>query len=301
MNEIIVKDNIKIENLIYEIRGKQVMLDSDLAMLYGCKNGTKSLNLAVKRHINRFPERFMFQLTKEEYSSIYSRFQFETLNKNNQKQGLNIKYLPYVFTEQGVAMLSAILKTDVAEEISIKIMDAFVAMKNIINTSLIEQKYINSLVLEHDNEIRLLQESFNKLSTKEKINHIFYNGQIYDAYSLLIDILNKAKKEIIIIDNYAGKELFDITKDIKVNIKIYTKNIDEVSKKKYMQEYSNIEIITTDIFHDRFIILDNKELYNLGSSLKDIGKKCTSINRIEDSTILKELISRLTKISVNKQ
>ncbi len=274
MNEIIVKDNIKIENLIYEIRGKQVMLDSDLAMLYGCKNGTKSLNLAVKRHINRFPERFMFQLTKEEYSSIYSRFQFETLNKNNQKQGLNIKYLPYVFTEQGVAMLSAILKTDVAEEISIKIMDAFVAMKNIINTSLIEQKYINSLVLEHDNEIRLLQESFNKLSTKEKINHIFYNGQIYDAYSLLIDILNKAKKEIIIIDNYAGKELFDITKDIKVNIKIYTKNIDEVSKKKYMQEYSNIEIITTDIFHDRFIILDNKELYNLGSSLKDIGKKC---------------------------
>lgn len=296
MNKIIVKDNIKIENLIYEIRGKQVMLDSDLAMLYGCKNGTKSLNLAVKRHINRFPERFMFQLTKEEYSSIYSRFQFETLNKNNQKQGLNIKYLPYVFTEQGVAMLSAILKTDVAEEISIKIMDAFVAMKNIINTSLIEQKYINSLVLEHDNEIRLLQESFNKLSTKEKINHIFYNGQIYDAYSLLIDILNRAKKEIIIIDNYAGKELFDITKDIKVNIKIYTKNIDEISKKKYMQEYSNIEIITTDIFHDRFIILDNKELYNLGSSLKDIGKKCTSINRIEDSTILKELISRLTKI-----
>ena len=301
MNEIIVKDNIKIENLIYEIRGKQVMLDSDLAMLYSCKNGTKSLNLAVKRHINRFPERFMFQLTKEEYSSIYSRFQIETLNKNNQKQGLNIKYLPYVFTEQGVAMLSAILKTDVAEKISIKIMDAFVAMKNIINTSLIEQKYINSLVLEHDNEIRLLQESFNKLSTKEKINHIFYNGQIYDAYSLLIDILNKAKKEIIIIDNYAGKELFDITKDIKVNIKIYTKNIDEVSKKKYMQEYSNIEIITTDIFHDRFIILYNKELYNLGSSLKDIGKKCTSINRIEDSTILKELISRLTKISVNKQ
>ena len=296
MNEIIVKDNIKIENLIYEIRGKQVMLDSDLAMLYGCKNGTKSLNLAVKRHINRFPERFMFQLTKEEYSSIYSRFQFETLNKNNQKQGLNIKYLPYVFTEQGVAMLSAILKTDVAEEISIKIMDAFVAMKNIINTSLIEQKYINRLVLEHDNEIRLLQELFNKLSTKEKINHIFYNGQIYDAYSLLIDILNKAKKEIIIIDNYAGKELFDITKDIKVNIKIYTKNIDEVSKKKYMQEYSNIEIITTDIFHDRFIILDNKELYNLGSSLKDIGKKCTSINRIEGSTILKELISRLNKI-----
>ena len=134
MNNIVVSDDIKIENMIYEIRDKQVMLDSDLVKLYGCKNGTKSLNLAVKRHINRFPERFMFQLTKEEYSSIYSRFQFETLNKNNQKQGLNIKYLPYVFTEQGVAMLSTILKTDVAEEISIKIMDAFVVRKN-INTN----------------------------------------------------------------------------------------------------------------------------------------------------------------------
>lgn len=119
MNEIIVKDNIKIENLIYEIRGKQVMLDSDLAMLYGCKNGTKSLNLAVKRHINRFPERFMFQLTKEEYSSIYSRFQFETLNKNNQKQGLNIKYLPYVFTEYGITMLAGILKRNICKNIII--------------------------------------------------------------------------------------------------------------------------------------------------------------------------------------
>ena len=220
MNKIVVSDNINIENMIYEIRGKQVMLDSDLARLYGCKNGTKSLNLAVKRHINRFPERFMFQLTKEEYSSIYSRFQFETLNKNNQKQGLNIKYLPYVFTEQGVAMLSAILKTAVAEEISIKIMDAFVAMKKIINTSLIEQKYFNELTIKNTEDIKLLQESFDKLNTKESNNHIFYEGQIYDAYSLLIDILSKVKKEIIIIDNYAGKKLFDIIKNINVKVKI---------------------------------------------------------------------------------
>lgn len=289
MNEIIVKDNINIENLIYEIRGKQVMLDSDLAMLFGYE--TKQLNRQVLRNINRFPENYCFQITTAEYISL--RCQNGTL-KNG--RGEHRKYLPYVFTEYGITMLAGILKSEPAIEMSLRIVDIFITMKNYINTSLIEQKYINSLVLEHDNEIRLLQESFNKLSTKEKINHIFYNGQIYDAYSLLIDILNKAKKEIIIIDNYAGKELFDITKDIKVNIKIYTKNIDEISKKKYMQEYSNIEIITTDIFHDRFIILDNKELYNLGSSLKDIGKKCTSINRIDDSTILKELISRLTKI-----
>lgn len=285
MNEVIVKDNIKIENLIYEIRGKQVMLDSDLAKLYGVE--TKRINEAVKNNIEKFPERYCFRITEKEYSSLKSKI--STL-KGGSRKGHT------VFTEQGVYMLATILKSRVASEITIAIMDAFVIMKDIINTSLIEQKYINSLVLEHDNEIRLLQESFNKLSTKEKINHIFYNGQIYDAYSLLIEILNRAKKEIIIIDNYAGKELFAITKDIKVNIKIYTKNIDEISKKKYMQEYSNIEIMTTDIFYDRFIILDNKELYNLGSSLKDIGKKCTSINRIEDSTILKELISRLTKI-----
>ena len=125
MNEIIVKDDIKIENLIYEVRGKQVMLDSDLARLYGCKNGTKSLNLAVKRHINRFPERFMFQLTQEQYYNIL-RFQNETLEL---EQGKYSKYLPYVFTEQGVAMLATILKTDVAEEVSIRIMDAFVAMR----------------------------------------------------------------------------------------------------------------------------------------------------------------------------
>ena len=243
MNKIVVSDNINIENMIYEIRGKQVMLDSDLARLYGCKNGTKSLNLAVKRHINRFPERFMFQLTKEEYSSIYSRFQFETLNKNNQKQGLNIKYLPYVFTEQGVAMLSAILKTAVAEEISIKIMDAFVAMKKIINTSLIEQKYFNELTIKNTKDIKLLQESFDKLNTKESNNHIFYERQIYDAYSLLIDILSKVKKEIIIIDNYAGKKLFDIIKNIDVKVKIYTENIDNISKEKYEKQYNNLEII----------------------------------------------------------
>ena len=287
MNDLIIKDNIKIEELIYEVRGKQVMLDSDLAKLYGCKNGTKSLNLAVKRHINKFPERFMFQLTENETKLL--RFQNETTNNMS-------RTLPYVFTEQGVAMLATVLKTEVADEMSIKIMDAFVTMKNYINTNLIEQKYINNLVLGLDERVCLLEESFDKLSTKKDNNHIFYEGQIYDAYSLLIDILSKAKEEIIIIDNYAGKELFDITRNINVNIKIYTKNIDNISKKKYEKEYFNIEIISTDIFHDRFIIIDNKELYNIGSSLKDIGKKCSSVNKIEDTVIISELIDRLKLI-----
>ncbi len=144
MNEITVKENERIENLIFEVRGVQVMLDSDLARLYECSNGTKSINLAVKRHINRFPERFMFQLTEEE-SKMFSRSQTGTLKG----RGHNIKYLPYVFTEQGVAMLATVLRTPVAEEISIKIMDAFVAMRKYISSNLLNQNYINSLVLEN--------------------------------------------------------------------------------------------------------------------------------------------------------
>ena len=131
MHNIISKEKIKIENMIYEIRGKQVILDSDLARLYECKNGTKTINLAVKRHINKFPKRFMFRLTKDEYYKIL-RFQSETLEL---KQGKYSKYLPYAFTEQGVAMLATIIKTRVAEEVSIKIMDAFVLMKKYISNN----------------------------------------------------------------------------------------------------------------------------------------------------------------------
>ena len=290
MNDMVVKDNIGIENLIYEIRGKQVMLDSDLAMLYGCKNGTKEINQAVKNNIEKFPERYSFKLTDDEYTILRSKFLTANVSAKSRTS-------PRVFTEQGIYMLATVLKSKAASEMTIAIMDAFVVMKSIINTSLIEQKYINNLVLEHDADIKLLRESFDKLSTKENNNHIFYEGQIYDAYSLLIDIFSKAKEEIIIIDNYAGKELFDITRNINVNIKIYTKNIDIVSKRKYEKEYSNIEIISTDIFHDRFIIIDNKELYHSGSSFKDLGKRCFAISKIEDISLLKELLNKLREIN----
>ena len=286
MNNTVVSDNIKIENMIYEIRGKQVMLDSDLADLYGCKNGTKEINQAVKNNIEKFPERYCFRITEKEYSSLKSK---NLTSKGGSRKGHT------VFTEQGVYMLATILKGKLATSITIAIMDAFVAMKSIINTSLIEQKYINSLVLEHDNEINLLQESFDKLNIKENNNHIFYEGQIYDAYSLLIDILSKAKKEIIIIDNYAGKKLFDIIKDINIKVKIYTENIDNISKKKYEKQYNNLEIINTNIFHDRFIIIDNKILYHSGASFKDLGKKCFAITKMEDNNILKELLNKLKK------
>ena len=288
MNKIVVSDNIKIENMIYEIRGKKVMLDSDLARLYGVE--TKRINEAVKNNIEKFPERYCFKLSDNESNNLL----VEIFDQKIEKRGGKYKK-PRVFTEQGVYMLATILKSKAATKITIAIMDAFVVMKSIINTSLIEQKYFNELTIKNTEDIKLLQESFDKLNIKESNNHIFYEGQIYDAYSLLIDILSKAKKEIIIIDNYAGKKLFDIIRNINVKVKIYTENIDNIYKEKYEKQYSNIEIITTNTFHDRFIIIDNKTLYHSGASFKDLGKKCFAITKIVEDNILKELLNKLKK------
>ena len=295
MNNIIVKDEEKLTNLIYEIRGKQVMLDSDLARIYECANGTKSINLAVKRHINRFPERYMFQLTMDEVSSL-PRFQFETLKG----QGHNIKYLPYVFTEQGVAMLATVLKTSVAEEMSIKIMDAFVAMRKFISSNLIEQKYINNLVLKHDSQITLLQESLAQFEEKEPVSEIYFNGQIYDAYSKILDIFKSAKKELIIIDAYADKILLDIIKEVpNINVTIITKTPSLLSKttiEKYNKEYHNLVIKYDNTFHDRYFILDNSIVYHCGASINRIGYKTFSITKIGDKEVIAALITQINKI-----
>ena len=166
-------------------------------------------------------------------------------------------------------MLATILRTKVAEDVSIRIMDAFVEMRKYINNNLIEQAYINKLVIKDHERINLLEETFNKLEEKTKINSLFFEGQIYDAYSLLIDILNKSDEEIIIIDNYAGKELLDILKDIDRKIMIISKNISKELEKKYLSQYKNIRFINNDSFHDRFIIIDKMILYHCGSSFKD--------------------------------
>ena len=287
MNERITKKNIKIEEMIYEVRGKQVMLDSDLALLYECKNGTKSINLAVKRHINRFPERYMFKLTREEYYDIL-RFQNETLEL---KQGKYSKFTPYVFTEQGVAMLSAVLKTPVAEQISINIMYAFIEIRKYISNNLLEQNYINKMVLKHDERISLLESTFSKFDTIS--NELFFEGQIYDVHSLLLDIFSTSKKSIVIIDNYISKELLDVLSKTNKDVVIHTKNIDNNLINKYQSQYNNITIKINNSFHDRFIIIDNTTLYHCGASFKDLGKKCFAINKIEDISILKELESKL--------
>ena len=289
MNELQVIKNIRIEDYIYEIRGKQVILDKDLAFLYECKNGTKSINLAVKRNKERFPEDFMFQLTEEETNEL-SRFQIETLNKNYQKQGLNIKYLPYAFTEEGVAMLASVIHTNIAEQRSIQIMRAFVAMKMFISNSLLEQRFINNMVLDHDERIKLLESNF---SNNTFSNEIFYEGQIFDAYYLLLKIFDSSKKSIIIIDNFADKELFKLLSKTDKKITVYSKNINNDLVKKYKKQYSNVTLIENDSFHDRFIIVDEESLYHCGASFKDLGTKSFAINRLDNKEEVNNLLSSI--------
>ena len=286
------KEELNIENMIYEIRGKQVMLDSDLAKLYECKNGTKSINLAVNRNIKKFPNDFYFQLTNNETENL--RFHFETSNSTTNYGGK--RYNPYAFTEQGVAMLATILHTPVAAEVSVNIMRAFVKMRKIISSNLIEQKYINELVIKDNERINLLEESFSKLEEKEKANHIFYEGQIYDAYSLLIDIFKEAGKEIIIIDNYADKSILDMITNLNVRVTIVTKKFNllkDIDIKKYNRQYHNLKVIYSDKFHDRFIILDKKVLYHSGASYKDLGNKCFAITKIKDKEYLETIIKNI--------
>ena len=229
MLEIQEKENIEIVNMIYEIRGKQVMLDSNLAKLY-CTE-TKRINEAVRRNKEKFPERFSWILSDEE-SNI-----FLVANCDQKIETRGGKYKnPRVFTEQGVAMLATILKTPVATQVSIAIMDAFVLMKKYISTSLLEQKYINNQVMKNTENIKLLQESFKEFDKKKELNDMFFEGQFYDAYSLLIDILNTATKNIIIIDNYIDKKFLDICAKIKVNFIIVTKEIDKIDLEKYNKQ-----------------------------------------------------------------
>ena len=267
MNEL--QEEKQIDNLIYEIRGIEVMLDSDLAKLYECANGTKTINQAVKRHIKKFPERYMFQLTKEEYIKL--RSQSGTLEVDG--VGKHSKYLPHVFTEQGVAMLATVLHTKVADEVSMKIIDAFVYMRKYLSAN-----NKNNILVNHEERILKLEESLNKFSSKQ--SSIIYEGKIYDANSILLDILNDANEEIIIIDNYINKELLDLLKDINTKIIMISKNFNEELIKKYKSQYKNICFIDNNPFHDRYIIIDKKEVYISGMSLKDIGKKYSYINKV---------------------
>lgn len=283
-NSIILKETENIENLIYEIRGKQVMLDSDLAKLYECKNGTKVINQAVKRNITKFPERYCFQLTETEYRNL--KFQNGTSSLNNYG---GVRKMPFVFTEQGVAMLATVLKTPVADAVSMRIIDAFVYMRRYLSGEIGSNMLVN-----HEERILKLEEQFNKFSSKR--NTIIYEGKIYDAYSVMLDIFNEAKDEIIIVDNYVNKELLDILREVDKKIIVISNNMNNELIKKYESQYDNTQFVSDNPFHDRYIILDRKEVYVSGMSLKDVGKKYSYINKIEESIFINELIKRIIKI-----
>ena len=284
MNGVIEKEQI--ESLIYVVRGVEVMLDSDLAKLYECKNGTKEVNQAVKNNIDKFPERYCFQLTDEEYKNLRSKILTSSLDNSYGGR----RYLPKVFTEQGVYMLATILKGKKASQMTLQIMDAFVLMKNYISEELIKSK----MLVNHEERILKLEESFNKFSSKEKT--IIYEGKIYDAYSILIDIFNESKNEIIIIDNYTNKDILDMLSNIDKRIIIISKNMNELLIKKYKSQYKNIEFINGNPFHDRYIILDRSIVYSSGMSLKDVGKSFSYINREQEEIFVQELLKRLKDI-----
>ena len=292
MTDIAKVDDVIIENLIYEVRGKQVMIDSDLAKLYECKNGTKTINLAVRRHLDRFPNDFYFQLTKEEYYNIL-RFQSETLEL---EQGKYSKYLPYVFTEQGVAMLATILRTSVASKMSVAIMRAFVVMRKYISTNLIEQKYINNQVMKNTEDIKLLQASFQKFEEKTEVNTIFFDGQIFDAYSKIQDIFKKVNKKLIIVDSYADNTLLDIVKRLNVEVVIITKKNNLLTKQdllKYNKQYHNLIVFYSDKFHDRYFVINNEIVYHCGTSINRIGYRTFSINLVSDADVANLLIDKV--------
>ena len=296
MNNIIEKE-LNIENMIYEIRGKQVMLDSDVAFLFNYE--TKNLNRQVQRNINRFPKEYCFQLTRKEYDNL--RCQFVTSNKKENYGGR--RYLPSVFTEYGITMLAGVLKSKTAIEMSLRIVNTFIFMRKYISTNLIEQKLINNMVLEHESEIKLLQESFDKLDSKKLVNEIYFNGQIYDAYSKIKDILNDAKEELIIIDGYADKTTLDIIKNIKCKVILIVKTNSKLSKldiDKYNKQYHNLKIIYNNNYHDRYFIIDRNIIYHCGTSINHAGSKTFSINILEDKVVKDNLIDNIKNNILNK-
>ncbi len=273
-------------NEIYTIRGVQVMLDEDLAKLYGVE--TKQLNKAVNRNIKRFPEHFRFQLSKEEYDEVL-RFQNGTfkVNLNENRRGKHRKYLPYVFTEQGVSMLSAVLRSDTAIEISIKIIDSFVHMRRFLhaNASLFQRlDTIEHTLLKHEDNFDKI---FKAIQSKEikPTQGVFYDGQIFDAYAFINDLLRDAKEKVVLIDNYIDDTVLTLfSKYPQLSFTIITKNLSKQCKldvEKYTKQYNNLQIEISNSYHDRFLLIDTQKAYHLGASLKDLGKKVFAFSQID--------------------
>lgn len=297
-----------IESLIHTIRGKQVILDRDLARLYNVE--TKRLNEQVKRNIERFPEDFMFRLTKEE--AVCSKSQIATLNDEESKsrnatlnkRGLNIKHLPYAFTESGIAMLSSVLRSDVAIAVNIRIMRAFVAMRHFLasNAQLfqrLETIEYHQLEMKRrqdytDNRIDEIFEKINKLGIPPQ--GVFYDGQIYDAYSFVADLVRSAERRIMLIDNYVDDTVLTLLNKRKMNVSasVYTGRISsnlQLDIERHNAQYPPLTVGIYRMAHDRFLIIDGK-VYHIGASIKDLGKKLFGFSLMQELTAA-ELLSKI--------
>ena len=279
-NDLVEIVQPSIEKMIYVIRDKQVMLDSDLAILYQVETG--ALNRAVKRNISRFPEDFRFQLTKEEYQNLRCQTGISSFAQGENNYG-GRRTLPYVFTEQGISMLASVLHSEVAIKVSIGIMRAFVEMRRFIAN--------NALLFERISNVELKQLEYQK-QTDEKLD------QIFDAFSLIVSLIQKAEKEIVLIDGYVDIGTLNLLtkKNENVTVVMYTLKRTKLSQEdvnNFNSQYPLLEVRYTKVYHDRFLILDKKNVYHIGASLKDAGKKCFGISLIEDAGIVRDILQRL--------
>jgi len=285
----------KIEQRIFTIRNLQVMLDRDLAAMYQVE--VKRLNEQVRRNIERFPKEFCFQLSELEFRDLNLRSQFATSSSHG-----GIRYMPYVFTEQGIAMLSAVLHSEIAIKVSIQVMKAFVAMRKLLSTSTGVIQRIENVEQKQIETDKKIDKIFDSMSSKEIIPKcgVFFDGQVFDAYAIATKIIKSAKQSIILIDNYIDESVLTMFSKKAKNAKvtILTKTISKqlnLDIEKFNQQYPVIEAKPFSLSHDRFLIIDNKENYHLGASLKDLGKKWFAFSKMENQILL-EKIEELLKI-----
>ena len=296
--ELITKENLQTK--IFTIRGVQVILDYHLAEFYNVE--TKRINEQVKRNEKRFPERFMFQLTNIEWVSIHSQLMnFE--NENNlwsQIATAKRRSLPFVFTEQGVAMLSAVLKSETAVNISIQIMDAFIKMRHTITSNSLVNFRLEKVEIKQLESDQKFEMVFKALEQKTNLptQGIFFEGQLFDAYVFANELIKSAKYSIILIDNYVDETTLLMLSKRNANCKstIYTYKISaqlQLDLTRHNQQYPAVEIKQLGTSHDRFLIIDNKELYHIGASLKDLGKKWFAFSKLNE--FLPDVFARLNE------
>ncbi|MCQ2280114.1 MAG: ORF6N domain-containing protein [Bacteroidales bacterium] len=302
-SEPVGSEIIPIENRIFTLRGQQVLLDRDLAALYGVE--TKVLNQAVKRNSERFPERFMFQITKEEYDECKMLLKNPSMNLKSQIVTSSLhggdRKLPYACTEQGVAMLSSVLKSETAIRMSILIMDAFVAMRQLLSIN--AQLYQRMATMEEKQQRTDLKvsEILTKLENSREgpKQGVFFQGQIFDAYQFVSDLVRSAKTSIILIDNYVNDSVLTLLDKRAENVTA-TVGVNKISPglqldlKRHNEQYPPIEVREISAVHDRFLLLDNERLYTFGASFKDLEKKLFCFSLLESGEVIR-LIGELLR------